>query len=491
MTGNEDCGAKEKFAAFRESLRGYFGDAMYDSWLSSIALDAYENGEATLSVQSGAQADRVNQRHRTPVKTLFCNQFGPVSKFSIISRKTLSETAQRSALRANAIAPARAASAAASRSLAGLEFGASSSYSGAPESAVASSATAGLPLTVEEMSSPLDPQCTFETFAEDESNALALKAARRIFAGQSAPLIYIYGESGVGKTHLVSAIGQEWSRRYPEKSFAYVKHANLRDGCKAAVRSGNIYGLTQDFLTRDLVLFDDMHRLENAKRTLEELANFIDAFIAEGRQIVIVGDCAPTALAAAGFDRRLTDRLAGGLTAEIKRGGEALRVEVLKKRRDAETLTCEIGDDAIEFIAHNFQKSMREAIGMYNQLTLVHGDKPVRIGACEAQATLRNHLNLATCAATLDDALAATAAAFGLTVADLQGRIQQQSIARARHACVMVGRERMKESFPRLSKALKRDHTTAMSGYQRAQALYEREAEFREKIGLISDRLGV
>ena len=490
MTGDINCCDVKKFAAFRESLRGYFGDAVFESWMSSIELDRYECGEAVLSVKSGAQADRVNQRHRTPVRKLFCNQYGPVDKFSIVSRKALSESAKKAALHAGVSAAAGFAD----RTLAGFEFGVTrkSDLSGLTQEASRSSPSGSdIPLSVSAMSSPLLPQCTFDTFAEDDSNAIALKAARRIFQNSNAPLIYIYGESGVGKSHLMSAIGHAWAERFPEKPYAYIKHANLRDGCKAAVRSGHVYGLTQDFLTRELVLFDDMHRLENAKRTLEELANLIDAFVAVGRQVVIVGDRSPQALADEGFDRRLTDRLSGGLTAEIKRGAEALRIEVLRKRRDADVLACEIGDDAIEFIAHNFPKSMREAIGMYNQLALVHGDKPQHIGASEAQATLRNHLYLATGPATIDDALTVTAEVFGLTVEDLKGRVQQQAIAQARHSFVMVGRERLKESFPRLSKALGRDHTTAMSGYQRALALHERYPEFREKVSRICDRLGV
>lgn len=491
MTCDNVDGVDEKFDAFRESLKGYFGPAVYDSWFSTIALDAYGDGEAVLSLQSGAQAERVNQQHRTPVRTLFCKEFGPVRKFSVIARrsmsKSLSGSAQKAALRANGLVAAQTDSAV-RRSLAGFEFA-----TPAPASTGRAAPTAPvLPLSVDAMASALDPQCTFENFAEDATNERALVFAREIFRDAGASLIYIYGESGVGKSHLLQAIGHEWARRFPEKPFVYVKHANLRDGCKAAVRSGNIYAMTRDFMTRELAMFDDIHRLEQARRTLEELSNLIDGFVAEGRQIIIVGDKSPGELAEAGFDRRLTDRLAGGLTAEIRQGGEDLRVKVLKKRRAVSPPACDIADEAIDYIAHNFPASMREAIGMYTQLTLVHGDKPVRVGAAEARAALQSHVRPARpAAASLADALEAAASVFGLTVADLTGRAQPQRIVRARHAFVMVGREQMNESFPRLSKALGRDHTTAMSGYDRATALHEREESFREKVRQIRDRLGL
>lgn len=540
MTSDLVDGMSEKFAAFHNNLRGFFGDAVYQSWLASLALDAYDDGEATLSVQSGAQADRVNQRHRTLVRSLFCEQFGPVRKFSVVARGPVGrsfgshaeyrplcegpngrfkadgarvpaisvamggvERARGSgpvgspsvpgvspdvsrgsgavAVSANAIAPDLSGEPRVTRGVAGFDFGAPLASSWSPDGSGARPGALNPPLSVADMRSPLHASSTFDTYAEDVSNEFALKAAQSVISGQGAGLVYICGASGVGKSHLLNAIGHEWSHRFPEKPFAYIKHANLRDGLKVAARNGSLYALMQEFLSCDLIMCDDVHRLHGSKRTLEELANLIDAFAEAGKQLVIVGDRLPEELATDGFDRILTDRLSGGLVAEVQRGGEGLRMEVLKKRRDRTSTRCLIDDDAIQYIAHHSSKSMREAIGMFNQLTLVHGEQAVKIGAVEAQNTLRSHLRAPAKTSTVDDALEAAAAAFSLSVADLKGRNQQQKVVRGRHAFVLVGREFMKESFPALSKALNRDHTTAMSGYQRALALHEREETFRAR----------
>ncbi len=196
-------------------------------------------------------------------------------------------------------------------------------------------------------------------------------------------------------------------------------------------------------------------------------------------------------LAEAGLNQRLADRLAGGLAAPIERGGETLRLEVIKKRRDRTDMECLVSDEACAFIARHFPQSMRAAIGALKQIVLVYGSSGLTVGVEEARRALKTHLLDATRRVTLDDLLDAVAEEFELKPDDLTGRAQPQRIVRARHAFVMIGRDSLKESFPKLARALRRDHTTAMNSYEKAYIHYERLEAYREHIARIEAALNL
>ena len=265
----------------------------------------------------------------------------------------------------------------------------------------------------------------------------------------------------------------------------------MRDVFGTAARSNKLHSLHRRLHERDLVLIDDIHLLKTCARTQEEILNLANALPIKGRQLVIAGEQSPEGLKELGLNDRLTGRLAGGLPAPIEPGNDELRREVLMKRRAMFSGQCVITDEAIEFVAVHFPRSIREAIGAFNQLALVYRDKAIEVGVEEARVALKAHLRDRRKRATMRDLLDAAAEAFELTPEDLQGRAQPQRIAKARHAFVMVGRESLRESFPQLAGMLNRDHTTAMSSYDRAQALYDRDEKFRNNIAAMRAALGL
>jgi chromosomal replication initiator protein len=119
----------------------------------------------------------------------------------------------------------------------------------------------------------------------------------------------------------------------------------------------------------------------------------------------------------------------------------------------------------------------------------MYGSEQTTVGLDEAKAVLKSRLDDRRRAATIDDAIAAGAEAFGLKLEDMTGRAQPQRIVRARHAVVWCAREVLKESFPRIGKAMKRDHTTVMSSYRRAQALMERDKAFQDGVRRVREAL--
>lgn len=475
MDGDHGGDRGEVIVRFKTALNRRFGEAIFASWLADLKDERITEDSVTLSTESQLKCDTINQRYTMMLKEVWCDEVGPIRRLSVITRKAL----QDGAARVNALSNGAAA-------------GAKSFVKwGAPRAAEAKTPVERRVYAFGDLVSPLDERSTFESFAVDESNRVAHAAARHVFVKDApADVVYIHGPSGVGKTHLLHAVGNAWKTAHGEEGCAYLAYHNMTTGCSDAAKNGGLHSLHKDLLSNNIVLIDDIHLLGGAIRTQTEILNLVNAALASGRRLVVAGELPPAKLAEAGFNDRLTDRLSGGLSVAITPGGEKLRADVLRKRLEATPPVCTIADDAVMFIATHFAQSMREAIGALNQLVLVYGGQNMTIGLEEATAALRDRLSDRRRTPTLEEAADETAKAFDITVGELKGRGQPQRLARARHAFVFIGREVLRESFPRISKTLGRDHTTAMSGYHRAQALLERDKKFQSQVTRIRSALG-
>lgn len=472
--------ADEKLSLFRDTLRRNYGEATFKTWFSDLMIDDASGDCIVLSTESDLRRDRLDQQYKHGLMNAAREVYTDVSRLLIIKRQALRENSAR----VNALAPA-----APERAPAGKPAGfiKESFELAAPKMGPRDFAAPNL----KDLATRLDPRQTFEAFAVDASNEVAVAAARQIF-DEAAPreLLYLYGPQGVGKSHLMQSAGNEWMRRYPDSRCLFLTHNNVQNGCVQALMSSSTMALQRDILSNDLVMIDDIHLLAGKQKTMREVVNLMTAITSAGRQLIVAGELAPGALEEAQILGRLADRLAGGLAVGIAPSDESLRRAVLIKTRDSSDLRCTITDEAIELVARLFPSSMRECIGAYKQLALVFKEQPVVIGPAEALAALKTRLGARKRSATLDEALAATAAVFGLTLEEIKGRTQPQRIARGRHAFVYVARTSMSESYPRIGRALGRDHTTAMSSMDRAEALISRDRDFAARVAAIRVEIG-
>lgn len=491
MPTNDINSAQEKFALFREVLIKRYGQAIYKSWFSDLLLDEVRDDAITLSTESDLRRDRLDQQFKLGLLRAWSEDIYPIRRLQFIKRDCLSAGAAK----VNAMAPLANGSGYgdAMPSRIGLNGGFAQKSRAADGQ---NNARAGVRAdrwapTLGEIATPLDGRMTFDNLAVDETNEVAFAAARQIFL-EDAPreIIYVFGPSGVGKSHLLQACGNEWMRRYPGGRCAYLTHNNVQNGCVGALLSNSTMNLQRDFLSNDLLMIDDIHLLAGKRRTLDEVLNLINAIVSAGRQLIVAGELAPAALAKAGVNERLADRLAGGLAVRVAPGGEKLRRDVLAKQRDSAETRCRISDEALDLIAKVFSSSMRECIGALKQLVLVYKDHNGEIGPSEAMAALQARLGDRRRKATLEETLAAAATAFGISPEEIGGRAQPQRIARARHAFVYVARTVLAESYPRIARVLGRDHTTAMSSQNRAEALIVRDKAFKAGVDAIKVAIG-
>ncbi len=472
MGGGET--SAELFQRYHAALRTRVGDAKYTSWFKDLGLEEYSEECVTLSTGSEAKRDMLDCRFFPVLRETWLKEVGPFQKMRLtVLKNRLSEHAAR----VDAKEEKRAAAAEAVAE-AGQPAAATRGPKEAKDGAFEALATA------------LDPRRTFSSFAVDASNRIAWAAAHEALSeGRARELIYVYGPSGVGKTHLLQAIAHAWLEDASRGAAGYVTYNNLSNACVSAVWSNATAALHKALLAHNFLAFDDIHFLNGKNRTQEELLIVIDAALDSGKQVVIAGELPPAKLAEAGINQRLADRLAGGICAPVHPGDEALRMAVLKKRVEQSPAVCRVSDEALAFIARTFTQSMRETIGALNQLLLMYGAEEIVVDLDEAKSVLKSRLDDRRRAATIEDAIAAGAEAFGLKLEDMTGRSQPQRIVRARHAVVWCAREVLKESFPRIGKSLRRDHTTVMSSYRRAQALIERDKSFQDGVRRIREAL--
>ena len=478
--------AGDRLSLFHETLRRNFGEPTFKAWFSDLQIDEAGDDAVTLSTESDLRRDRIDQQFKLELMQLWCDNIYKIKRLLIVKRPALMKSAARIA----ALAPAPEAARATSLGVIKGDF--KKHPPAQDEGAERTGGKEVSPPKIEEIATRLDPRMTFEGFAVDGTNEIAVQAVRQIF-DESAPrdLLYIHGVPGVGKSHLLQAAGNAWMQRYPEGRCLYLTHNNVQNGCVAALLSTNAtLKLQRDMLANDLILVDDVHLLGGKVKTMGELVNLITALKSAGRQVIVAGELAPANLLKQGVSSRLADRLAEGLAVGIERGGEILRRAVLRKNRDGGDLRCTITDEALDLIARLFSSSMRECIGAFKQLALVYRDQPVTVGPAEALAALKSRLGDRKRAGTLEETLAAAAAAFGISLEEIKGKTQPQRIVRARHAFVYVARTSLCESYPRIGRTLGRDHTTAMSSMERAEALIVRDKAFAEGVQRIRIEIG-
>lgn len=461
---------KRAFDKYLSALRGQVGEAKYKSWFLDLALAERTTKSVTFSTPTELKRDILDHRYLPVLTEVWRREIGPVDRIKLTVRtaglavksKKISEQEERRAK--------------------GNVFGEASTQMASEKSKPQPSLAAAL-----------DARRTFSALAVGDSNRMAVAAVRQALLDSApAELIYLYGDSGVGKTHLLQGLCHEGEGKFGAGSTLYVTYRNLINACVSAALSNNTAALHAAFLEHDIVAIDDIHFLDGKDRTQEELLIVIDALLDSGKPVAVAGDLAPAKLAEAGIKKRLADRLAGGLCAPVHQADEAMRLEILKKRVRSSAAKCLIDEPVLEFIAHHFNQSTRETIGALNQLLLLYRDEAVTVNLDEAKEVLKSRLQDSgrSKVATLDDAINAGAEAFGLARAEITGRAQPQRIVRARHAIVYCAREVLAESFPRIGKALSRDHTTVMSSYRRAQALIERDKAFQEGVRRIREALG-
>ena len=335
----------------------------------------------------------------------------------------------------------------------------------------------------------LDPSLSFDSFVVGSSNRLAHNAALGVAESTVCPYnpLFIYGDSGNGKTHLLQAIALHVRRHAADDDVRYVTCERFTSEFIAGIQASTTGGFTSRYRTCSFLLVDDLQFLEGKVETQQEFFHTFNEVTAAGGRVVLSADCHPGAIPT--LSDRLRSRFASGLVADLGAPEFETRVAILARK--AEARGAEVGADVLSAIAASVTRSVRELEGA---LTRVLADaaldgRPVTLAG--ARASLPSFLGSAgqvlTCARIIDEA----AEVFGMSVDDLCGYSRTRALVQARQSAMYVCRSLTEESLPAIGRAFgQRDHTTVLHAVRKIEQLMTERAAVYTKVVELTNRLG-
>ncbi|MBR6459957.1 MAG: chromosomal replication initiator protein DnaA [Actinomycetaceae bacterium] len=320
------------------------------------------------------------------------------------------------------------------------------------------------------LSAGLNPRHTFENFVVGESNRLANAASRAVSEAPGTVYnpLFMYSNSGLGKTHLMHAIGNYTLKLFPDKSVRYVSAEEFTNAFISAVRDRRQAEFKDEFRNVDILLIDDIQFIGGKDSTVEEFFHTFNALINANKQIVITSDVAPSLLN--GFEERLISRFNSGITADITAPSLETRIAILEKKAAADGL--EVPREVNEYIATNMTTNVREMEGALRRVTAFAGINNQPADLALTQAVLRDLISASDgVEITSSLIMGKTADYFNITMDDLISSSRVRDLAFARQMAMYLCREMTDLSLPKIGELFGgRDHTTVIHAYKKINA---------------------
>jgi chromosomal replication initiator protein len=329
--------------------------------------------------------------------------------------------------------------------------------------------------------SRLNPKYTFETFVIGSSNRFAHAAAVAVAEAPAKAYnpLFVYGESGLGKTHLLHAIGHYARNLYPGVRVRYVNSEEFTNDFINSIRDDKAQAFQRRHRDVDILLIDDIQFLQGKVQTQEEFFHTFNTLHNANKQVVITSDLPPKQLS--GFEERMRSRFEWGLITDVQPPDLETRIAILRKKAIQERMTAP--DDVMEYIASRISTNIRELEGALIRVTAFASlnRQPVDLPLAEIvlKDLIPHEQGPEITSATI---IGQTAAYFGLTIDDLCGQSRSRVLVNARQIAMYLCRELTELSLPKIGQQFGgRDHTTVMHAERKIrQLMAERRSIFNQ-----------
>jgi chromosomal replication initiator protein len=317
----------------------------------------------------------------------------------------------------------------------------------------------------------LNPDHTFERFIKGDGNQLACSACQAVAEapGASYNPLFIYGKVGLGKTHLLQAIGNAHYQRWPDSTVIYVTSERFAIDLVTSIRQRRNDQFRRTYRTADVLLIDDIQFLKNKEGTQEELFHTFNELHERGKQICFSSDRPPEEFSQ--MEERLVSRFRWGMVADMQPPNFETRLAILKTK--AQENGFDVPDEMLELIAKRISSSVRALEGGLTR-AIAYADlqgealNPGLLEQIIPQDTVGDE------SLTISMIKARVADHCGVSVDDIEGECREKHIARARHIAIYLSRELTKSSFPKIGSAFGgRDHSTVMYACRKVGQLVE------------------
>jgi chromosomal replication initiator protein len=305
----------------------------------------------------------------------------------------------------------------------------------------------------------LNPRYTFATFVAGPSNQFARAAAQSVAEnpGRAYNPLFIYGGSGLGKTHLLHAIGNELLSRVPQSRVRYVPTENFVNELINSIRLQRMAEFRDAYRSVEVLLLDDAHILAGKERTQEEFFHTFNTLHEAGRQIVLTSDTTPANIQ--GLEERLRTRFIWGLVADIQAPDLETKCAIIREKAHSEGV--DLPDDVVLFIARRVRENVRELEGYLNRV-IIYLSLTGQPATVETTRTALSPLLPEERHTTPADVIRFVAHHYGIKVSDLRGRNNRRSVAFPRQVAMYLIREILDLSYPEIGKLFAKHHSTVM-----------------------------
>ena len=333
----------------------------------------------------------------------------------------------------------------------------------------------------------LNPQFILSNYIKGTSNEVATAAANQVSKnpGISYNPLVIYGAVGLGKTHLMHAIGHEICAANPDYKIAYVHSERFVSEMIRALQTADMESFKHRYRSLDVLLIDDIQFFAKKERSQEELFHTVNTLLDSGQQIVLTSDRYPKELD--GIEDRLKSRFTWGLSVCIEPPELETRVAILLAK--AKQLGCDLPESVAFFIATEVHSNVRELEGALRRVIASSEFQAQEITVEFAKQTLKDLIIAKLRLVTVDSIMSEVAKFYNLKTADLLSKKRTRHIARARQMAMKLSYDCTANSYPQLADAFGVDHTTVMYACKKSQELMDTDPAIKEAYDHLSRKI--
>ncbi len=336
---------------------------------------------------------------------------------------------------------------------------------------------------------PFNKNYTFDSFVVGTSNEIAHAACRAVAArpGEAYNPLIIYGGVGLGKTHLLQAVGNAIQEANPGFTVLYVASEKFTNEFVSSLKNHTTQEFKKRYRDIDVLIIDDIQFFAGKDKTQEEVFYTFNALHGQNKQLILSSDRPPSAIAT--LQERLLSRLSAGMVADVKKPDYETRLAILQEKRDLRN--APIDDEALSFIAKNIQSNVRDLEGALNRVAAYCDLHKTRATVEYTKQILKDILEKPQRKTiNIDEIIAAVSSYYNIPNTELKGKSRKKEIVRPRQIAMYLLRKESSMSFPSIGDHFNgRDHTTAMHACEKIERLIEQDEELSQEISFLRERI--
>ena len=454
--GGKRANLADAWEEIKERLAAKLGDGAYQNWISGTALASFENGELTVKVPNPTTQAWIQQEYSSQILDAIRELNLPVRKV-LYSIQSMSLATSASSGGGSSVPP-------------------SSQQFPSPESLFESTANW------------LNPRLTFDAYVVGSSNQLAHAAAHAVatMPSKSYNPLFIYGGVGVGKTHLMHAIGRCLLDRFSGLNVVYTSSERFINEMVASIKLDRMPLFHRHYRSADVLLIDDIQVIAGKERTQEEFFHTFNELYDHRKQIVISSDCAPNQLP--GLVERLRSRFEWGLMVDVQAPDLETKMAILDKKAESEGIT--LPEDVRVFIATKTKSNVRELEGALTRLIAVSSMTGAAISMSMAQQALKHLNSTPERKISVDSIVRAVAERFNMQPAQIKVKSNTRQIAYPRQIAMYLTKELTHASLPEIGRYFGgKHHTTVLHSVHKIEELRQRDDDLNKMLQSLIDTI--